>query len=452
MVNNVNIKRKTQSLCIVCKQRVPAEVYKKDEKIFLKKICPEHGDMEVFLGRADYYESLDEFFCLIRTNKNKHMPTLELIVNFDCNMNCPICYLGPQRKELSKFSPTLNELEDFIKQTKYYSFVISGAEATCRDDLLEIIKLLKKYGKTVSINTNALKLADYKYAKKMKKAGIDRVNIQFSGFNEKAEKIFRGENYIEIRIQAMENLNKLGISMGLNTLIAGSLNENDIIRVLEFGLKYKSLRMINFSTLIFVGETMDYPLNYYLMPDDLMMLVEKQTKGKIKRENLYIFKKLEIVISSFLNKDTCFYRHAYLLIKKGKNYFPIDNFINLKKLEPYLECYKNLFKKNKFLGKTFLIVMTPYLLIINYKILKILSEVTRMIISYFFKRWLFLQSSDIVYLQFSAVCDLYKIDYDLFKSCQCKTIFFFDRENNKFFKKSKPIEDHYWLLWRDRDN
>ncbi|MFH1460427.1 MAG: radical SAM protein [Candidatus Omnitrophota bacterium] len=442
------VKRKTTSLCSVCKQIIPAEVFTKNRKVFLRKICQDHGEIDVFLGDADLYEQLDDFYFKIRSNKNSTIASPELIVNFNCNMNCPVCYLGHNRKYLEKFNPSLDEIDVFTKNTSYKSLVISGAEATCRNDLFEIIKILKKYRKTVSLNTNALKLADYKYVAGLKKAGIDRVNVQFSGFDAQAEKFLRGDNYIGQKIKALRNLNNLNISIGLNLLIAGGCNEKQMIEVLKMVPQYGSLRMINFSTMVFAGGAENFPQKNYLVVDDLLKIIQVQTKGIINREDIYIFKKLELVISSFLNKFTCFYHHAFLIIRKKNGYMPISNFLNLKKTELILEKYNKIYQNSKFLAKIFLIMSMPYLLFINWKILKIFSQIWLILFSYFLKRGHFLRQSNLVYLQFCVECDKYRIDHDIFKSCTCKSLFFFDKSEDGFRKVSKPVLKDYWMLWK----
>ncbi|MFH1460425.1 MAG: radical SAM protein [Candidatus Omnitrophota bacterium] len=451
-MNGQEVIRKTTSFCPECKTTIPAEVIKKDGKIFLCKLCPEHKAQDYFLGEAKYHESLEDFYFKIRKNINKPIVSVELVVNFSCNMNCPVCFLGDNFDTLKNFDPTVNEIESFIKKTKYKSFVISGAEATCRDDLFEIIKILKKYSKTVGINTNGLKLAEFSYVKKLKAAGVDRVNLQFSGFNSDAEKYLRGEDYINQKLKALENLNKLNIAVGLNALIAGNCNEDQIGNIIEMVSAYRVIKMVNFGSMVFTGLAKDYPRKNYIMPDDLLRFAQEQTKNKIKRQSVYIFKKLEIVIASFFNKDTCFYHHLYLIVKKKNSYKPIDKFLNLEKIESVLEQYKNIYGRSSFMAKIYLIMILPYLLIINYKIILILGEIFQMFFSYFFKKANFLKQRNIIYLLFFVECDVLRIDYDIFNKCPFKSIFFFDKSNNGFQKKRDPIENHYWFLWKDKKN
>ena len=46
---------RTVSLCPVCYRRLPALLYVKDNKVLMRKICPEHGEFEeVYWGTTSF--------------------------------------------------------------------------------------------------------------------------------------------------------------------------------------------------------------------------------------------------------------------------------------------------------------------------------------------------------------------------------------------------------------
>ncbi|MCG2712347.1 MAG: radical SAM protein [Candidatus Omnitrophica bacterium] len=446
------ILRKTEGVCEHCGNRVDAFMVKIGEDIFFEKHCPEHGICCVRIAFSKYYEGLEKFYFSI-TEKKEYcsVEMVELVVSFSCNMNCPVCYLGDFTKTLKDYNPTLQEIERFLKTTQHRALVISGAEATCREDLCDIIKLLKSYGKTVSLNTNGIKLTDFEYVSRLKNAGLDRVNMQFTGFSSEAEITLRGNDYIEKKLQALENLRKLNVSTGLNVLIAGGLNDSQIGRIIEFAAKNKNIKMVNLSTMIFVGNTKDYPRSYYLMPDDIIQFVEDQTKQSIKPNNVYIFKKLEIVISSFLNKNTCLYHQGYVLVRKDGGIRPIDYYVDLGKIEPYLDKYQKLYLRNIVLAKLYLLSVSLLIAIRHVKIFKAAGELVRYFGSYFFNRDYFLNPTSLMTLVFSVECDYLRKDYTMYgKNCPCKAVFFAKYSNGKIVTDSSAHEDTYWFLWRKK--
>ena len=82
-----------------------------------------------------------------------------------CNMECANCYI-PNRDvpDLDK-----DKLYQFLAKLPARTYIrLIGAEPTMRDDLPEIITMVKKLGHRPSVTTNGLKLANRSYVKKLK--------------------------------------------------------------------------------------------------------------------------------------------------------------------------------------------------------------------------------------------------------------------------------------------
>lgn len=109
-----------------------------------------------------------------------------------CDTSCVICHLGSLRKEMAAVEPTLAQIESFVKRSKVPFVTLSGGEPTCRQDFDEIIRIFKKHRKAVTMHTNGFKITDMAYLARLKDSGLDRVNLQFDGFNREAYKVFRG--------------------------------------------------------------------------------------------------------------------------------------------------------------------------------------------------------------------------------------------------------------------
>lgn len=440
--------RKTSGLCPICRKAVDSAISEDRGKILFERFCPEHGNISAPLSQGEYYGKIDEFyFPLMNNGKNNKEGAAELLVTFKCSMDCPVCYLGGFKKELIDFEPSLFELEEFIKKASDRTFILSGGEPTYREDLFEIIRLLKKYKKIVGINTNGLKLADMDYVNELKKSGIDEVDIQFCGFNPKAEEYLRGKDYIPVKLKALENLKQANIATRINALVVAGINEEQIKKIIDFALNNSFIKMVNFGTLLFIGNAIDFPKEHYLMPDDMLGIAEKQTNGKIKKENVYLFKKLEIVLSSFMNRSTCLYSLISLLVRDAQNYESIDKYINLKKIEPFLNKYQKIYVRNIYLAKAYLFLIAPLIIIFYTRINKILKDLFVTAMAFFLKGNYFSKTSRFVYVLFTVECDPYRMDYAIHNNCPRKSILFFDISNHKFVRKSKPIKSTDWLLW-----
>ena len=238
--------RNTDSCCNECGDRVKASVVARNEGVFLDKDCPRHGHMSTLISRdVEAYQHLENFYFSVMKDGRKYRG-LEIDITFRCNMDCPICSWGNVREGLTEFAePSLDEIKQFLSKEKISTVLLSGGEATCRDDLFEIIRMVKKLGKRVVINTNGIKIADIDYLRQLKETKIDAINITFDGFNEQAEEFLRGQNYLPYKVKALNNLKELNIPTGLNIRIAKGKNESEIAKIVEFAAKNSFIKLLH---------------------------------------------------------------------------------------------------------------------------------------------------------------------------------------------------------------
>ena len=90
--------KKTKSLCPECLRVVDAEVFEDQEKIMIKKTCPEHGEFE-----NTYWQSSEAYFYASDfnyTGEGIENPRTDIVD--ECPLNCGICTeesncIGPNR-------------------------------------------------------------------------------------------------------------------------------------------------------------------------------------------------------------------------------------------------------------------------------------------------------------------------------------------------------------------
>jgi MoaA/NifB/PqqE/SkfB family radical SAM enzyme len=107
-----------------------------------------------------------------------------------------------------EFDLSIDEIKSVLRKVgKGKRIVLMGGEPTIREDLPEIIKLIRKSGNYPILYTNGLKLADISYVKKLKKAGLKQVIITLDGFDPKVTETLRGnKNEYLLKILALKNL------------------------------------------------------------------------------------------------------------------------------------------------------------------------------------------------------------------------------------------------------
>jgi len=416
-MDQIKIIRKTRSLCPTCLTYIDAFVIEKDQKILLSKSCLKHGDFEITLSSTPgYYKSLDRFYFSIMKGNGK-LREYELWPTLECNMNCTICCFGDLLSKMKRPSVTCSELEGFIKNSKVPFYILSGGEPTCHDELGQIIRIMKKYGKAVTINTNGYKLVNNEYLSLLMKSGLDRVNLQFDGFKRDAYFKLRGGDFLDIKLKAIENLKNMNMPTVFNATIARNINEEAIDSLVNYAAENQFINAINFFTICSVGGGKDWALNDYIMPDEVVDILEKRSEGKILKKNVFLFNKLHLAIKSLFSQKFCFYNQIYLLIRDAHSYEPIDKFLNLSAIEPWLDRYFNIFKINKLLAKTYLMLVLPVLLL-RYCSFSIIKDFLKCACSYFLKTRGYLLTKRLFYISFSTGCDPYKVDYQILKNCQ----------------------------------
>ncbi|MCG2712345.1 MAG: radical SAM protein [Candidatus Omnitrophica bacterium] len=418
-LTDVTVIRKTKSRCVECGKIVDASVLQRQGKIFLEKKCPVHGDMRVLLSECpQYYKKLDSYFFSVTPDELKRW-AMEIDITFRCNMKCPICAWGNDfRQKMSQFpEPTIEEIVNFSKKNKIKTVRLSGGEPTCRDDLVDIVRALKAINKRVIINTNGVKLHDYDYVSNLYDAGVDTINVTFDGFSRETEVFLRGDDYLPYKLKALDNLKTMRIPTGLNIRIMKGMNENQISKIIDYAVANDHIKLLSFGTVGWVGNARNWPDDKYFMPDQLIDAITQQTGNQIRRESFYLFQKLFIAVGSFFNQRWCFYDSASIMLLKEKGtYETVDKYIDLRKIERYLDSYVRLYKRNIFMAKLYLF-FAGILSIRHIRSTRLLKELMGKGLSFFKKNNRYLKTNSFIYLNVSTTCDNHKIDYKITRNC-----------------------------------
>jgi|GEM_PF-780495 len=420
-MNPVNIIRKTRSLCPACLKYIDAYILEKDKKIWLTKSCLDHGDFEIVLsGTPEYYKKLDMFYFTVMKGNNK-LREYELWPTLRCNMNCTICCFGENLNQVRNFEATCSEINNFVRNSKANFYILSGGEPTCHEDLDKIIRIMKDHKKTVTINTNGCKLVDGSYLNALKNSGLDRVNLQFDGFQRDVYFKLRGGDFLDIKLKAINNLKSINMPTVFNATIARNVNEEAIGSLVNYAARNPFVNAINFFTICSIGGGKNWPLSDYIMPDEVIDILEKQSDGKISKENVFLFNKLHFAVKSLFSQRYCFYNYIYLLVRESGSYKPIDKFINIRKIDLALDNYSKFYKKSVIFAKAYL-VLTLLRTILLHCPIGIIKDFILINFSYFFKTAGYLKTKKFFYISFSTGCDPYKADYSIIRNCQNEII------------------------------
>ncbi len=298
----------TKSLCPECRRLVDAKIVTKNNRIYFRKQCPEHGLIEDFVwsdasdfDRTGYDRPAREpmkygvepdkgcpFDCGLCTEHEQHTCIALIEITSSCNLKCPMCFAesGPGGKYVDL--KTYKSMVDRLVELEGVADVIqlSGGEPTIHPDLVEMVRYAYDQPiQAVMINTNGIRLAKDRALLEALATMKDRLEIylQFDGFDSKTHTALRGEELLEIKLKALENLAEYGLRCTLVCTVAHDINLHEVGAVLKFGIGRKIVRGVSFQLASYCGRHTD-PAdleNRATMPD-LVKALAKQTEGMVE--------------------------------------------------------------------------------------------------------------------------------------------------------------------------
>jgi 7,8-dihydro-6-hydroxymethylpterin dimethyltransferase len=184
-----NLIRKTKSVCPECLGTIDADILEDGGKVYMAKECPEHGKFRLLLSNHPwYYRQLSDFYFSLMT---KSFPQRDYIVNLTnkCNLDCPICLADSNLYNDGDYPK--DKLMGFLKNKRNFKIDLMGSEPTMREDLPDIISMIARSGNIAALHTNGIKISEFSYLEKLKKAGLSEVHLQFDGFDDQIYETIR---------------------------------------------------------------------------------------------------------------------------------------------------------------------------------------------------------------------------------------------------------------------
>lgn len=175
-----------------------------------------------------------------------------------CNMSCNICYAV--NRNLPDI--TVEYIDEVCRKLpKTVIFRLLGGEPTLNENLFEIIETIHKYRHMVSLITNGKKLADFNYAKELKKVLPYGISISFDGgwYHKEIYNKINGED-CKFKFEALENLHKLNFRrVAVCGILIRDLNDDFLIPdLLSLAKKYeKTVKWIHVRSMAKYGKWID---------------------------------------------------------------------------------------------------------------------------------------------------------------------------------------------------
>ncbi|HDI31659.1 MAG TPA: radical SAM protein [Thermofilum sp.] len=361
---------KTFSLCPQCVSLLKAVIFKRDNKVWIRKVCPEHGEIEeLYWGEYELYRKFKEWQFDGKGLLNSHVPLLalcpyncglcprhkshpaliNLVATNRCDISCWYCFFYA-KKAGYVYEPTLNHIRYMLKRARMLrpypaiALQITGGEPTLREDLVDIVRIAKEEGYThVQVNTHGIALAfNPKLALELREAGTNVIYMSFDGVTPYTNP----KNHWEVPY-ALENLRKAGLGVVLVPTLIKGYNDHEMGDIIRFASKNMDIiRGVNIQPVSLTGRIprKEREKMRITIPE-VIAEIERQTNGQISKHDWYPVPSVAS-ISRFVEAITgkpqlTLTTHfacgaATYVFKEGDELIPITRFIDVEGLLRFL--------------------------------------------------------------------------------------------------------------------
>ncbi len=342
----------TRSICPTCRRVIDGHVLIRDNKVYLRKRCPDHGVFEgLIYGDAQLYTTSSKFNkpgtiplafasevregcphdCGLCPDHQQHTCLGIIEVNSACDMACPLCFAeaGPG------FNLTLEEVEDILDhlvaaEGNPQVVQFSGGEPSIHPQIIPMMRAAQQRGiPNVMLNTNGKRIAtDDRFLAELVEVQPN-IYFQFDGFESETYRIIRGEpDILPKKLRALDRLAEIGCTVILVPAVERGVNEREIGEIIRFGLDHPAVKGINFQPAFHAGRHGSHDPMQRMTNPDLLKLIEQQTEGMFNT-------------SDFVPVPCCFptcNSVTYAYIDEQRNVTPLPRILNV---EDYLDYISN---------------------------------------------------------------------------------------------------------------
>ena len=367
--------RETKSICPECNKILPANVFERDGKIWIRKTCPDHGQIEeLYFGSAEMYYKFAKFLhdgkgvenpnvllekgacptnCGLCKNHLSHSGLANLVITNRCDLTCWYCFFYAKKgvEGAYVYEPSLESIREMVRVLRAERPVpgnavqITGGEPTLRSDLEDIVKICKEEGvEHVQLNSNGINLAQNpNLVRRLRNSGVNTVYMSFDGVTPKTNP----KNHWEVPI-AIENCRQAGLGIVLVPAVIKNINDHELGDIIRFGQRNMDIvHAVNFQPVSLTGRiTKSEREKYRITIPDCIERIEKQTNGEVEKESWFPVPSC-VPVTHFVEALTKRPRYELsthfacgagtYVFADGDKLVPIGSFVDIEGLLEYLE-------------------------------------------------------------------------------------------------------------------
>ena len=373
-----DLPHKTQSLCPECTRILDAIVYAEDNKVYVLRKCPEHGEIkEVYWEDLEMYNKAKGFGSKPKTLENPNMRLLpnlgancpidcglcrrhkshtalgNIVVTNRCDLSCWYCFFYAKEGE-PIYEPSMQLLKNMLldyrneRPVPTNAIQITGGEPSIRDDIVEIVRMTKSIGfDHIQFNTNAITVAHKgpEFAKQLKEAGANVIYMSFDGVSPRTNP----KNHWEVPY-ALDAFRAAKQNVVLVPTVIRSVNDHEVGQIINFGLNnLDAVKAVNFQPVSLVGRMpARVRERQRITIPGTIRAIEEQTNGAIAREDWFTVpcvSRITHFIEAMTKKAqydltihfACGMGSYVYLDRAREKVIPITRFVDVESLTEYLD-------------------------------------------------------------------------------------------------------------------
>jgi cyclic pyranopterin phosphate synthase len=224
---------------------------------------------------------------IMKDSFGREINYLRISLTDRCNLRCRYCM---PEKGISKFShEEMLTLEEIYEMTKAFvdlginKIRFTGGEPLTRKGIVDLISKVSKLEgvKDLAMTTNGILLKEY--AKGLKKAGLNRVNISLDTLDEDKYNLITRGGKLKCVLEGIEEARSVGLTpIKINTVLIGGFNDDEIESLVK--LTEKDEIDLRFIELMPIGEAASWAKEKFISNDIILEKVKELTP--IPREDI----------------------------------------------------------------------------------------------------------------------------------------------------------------------
>ncbi|MFC1851413.1 radical SAM protein [candidate division CSSED10-310 bacterium] len=300
-----------RGLCRSCREIVPGRIVFRGSEVWQEQLCHRcgvqaaliAGDKEWYLARMSEAR-LDRSPVpgVLKPHPNRQgcpadcgpcswhaspcqLPVISVTNN--CNLRCPICFTYNRPDKIYSMSPAeMRQIVDWVVAASGHSDVINitGGEPTLHPQIFELIAECRRpeIGR-ITLNSNGLLLGqDFHFCERLAELGV-YVILSFNTFSAECSRALHGQDVVESKLKAIENLTRAGVRMTLLNVLIRDHNEDDLPKLLDLMRSHDNILSLTIQPMTYTGQGgASFTPGTHLPVDVAANLVCQHLRGEIE--------------------------------------------------------------------------------------------------------------------------------------------------------------------------